>query len=53
MFAVGEVCEQLIRDGAIVQGAPDDKIMKHALSDQARIVTEKVIIAFSFAQVWF
>ena len=46
MIAVGEVCEQLIRDGAIVQGAPDDKVMKHALADQARIVAEKVIKHF-------
>ena len=43
MHVLGDSCVQLVRDGAIVQGAPGDKIMKRSLIDQARICSEKVI----------
>ena len=43
VHGLGDASIQLARDGAIVQSAPDDKVMKRSLMDQARIVTEKVM----------
>lgn len=42
MYNIGEATIQLIKDGADVQGSPDQQYLKRALADQARIVTEKV-----------
>ena len=46
MYGIGEATIQLIKDGADVQGAPDQGYLKRALADQARIVTEKVSAIF-------
>lgn len=42
VHVVGDVCMEMVRDGAEVQAAPDDQMLKRSLAEQARVVTEKV-----------
>ena len=42
VHVVGNVCMEMVRDGAEVQAVPDDQMLKQSLAEQARVVTEKV-----------
>ena len=42
VHVVGDVCMEMVRDGAEVQAAPDDQMLKRSLAEQARVVAEKV-----------
>ena len=39
---VGDECMEMVRDGAELQSAPDDQSLRRALTDQCRVVAEKV-----------
>ena len=39
---VGDECMEMVRDGAELQSAPDDPSLRRALTDQCRVVAEKV-----------
>ena len=39
---LGDACIQLVKDGAVIQGAPDDKTARRDLNRQTKVVSEKV-----------
>lgn len=39
---LGDACIQLVKDGAVLQGAPDDKTARRDLNRQTKVVSEKV-----------